>query len=128
MKLYILSQFPTVAYLLGQVMAFTADAEKDLIQVALVPTFGTPATQRIRVRLPELAEVIGDMGVLITVELDLAKLRLRQRRHGDARTLAQRARSLAERSAIANGARATAATTALRARNNSGPICAMALF
>lgn len=45
----------------------------------------------------ELAEVIGDMGVLITVELDLAKLRLRQRRHGDARTLAQRARSLAER-------------------------------
>ena len=45
----------------------------------------------------ELAEVIGDMGMLITVELDLAKLRLRQRRHGDARTLAQQARALAER-------------------------------
>ena len=45
----------------------------------------------------ELAEVIGDMGMRITVELDIAKLRLRQRRHEEARTLSQRARSLAER-------------------------------
>ena len=45
----------------------------------------------------DLAEVIGDMGMRITVELDIAKLRLRQRRHEEARSLAQRARSLAER-------------------------------
>jgi putative nucleotidyltransferase with HDIG domain len=45
----------------------------------------------------ELAEVIGDMGMLITVELDFAKLRLRQERHAEARALAQRARAIAER-------------------------------
>ncbi|HKP14981.1 MAG TPA: HD domain-containing phosphohydrolase [Gemmatimonadaceae bacterium] len=44
----------------------------------------------------ELAELIGDIGMRITVELDLAKLRLRQERHDEARTLAQRASSLAE--------------------------------
>jgi putative nucleotidyltransferase with HDIG domain len=45
----------------------------------------------------ELATVIGDMGMLITVELDLAKLRLRQRRHDEARDGCARARAIAER-------------------------------
>lgn len=46
----------------------------------------------------ELAQVIGDTGVLITVELDVAKLRLRQLHYHDARVLAERARALAEQS------------------------------
>ena len=45
----------------------------------------------------EFAEFIGDMGALATIDLDVAKLRLRQQRHDDARTLAQRARAIAER-------------------------------
>jgi putative nucleotidyltransferase with HDIG domain len=45
----------------------------------------------------ELAEVIGEMGMLITVELDVAKLRIHQRRYDEARQLARRAREIAGR-------------------------------
>jgi putative nucleotidyltransferase with HDIG domain len=45
----------------------------------------------------EFAEFIGDMGMLITIDLDVAKLRLRQGRHDEARELAQRAGVIAER-------------------------------
>ena len=41
--------------------------------------------------------MIGEMGMLITVQLETAKLRLRQQRHADARTCAQRARDVAAR-------------------------------
>jgi len=45
----------------------------------------------------ELAQVIGEMGMLITVELDVAKLRVRQGRNDEARDLARSARAMAER-------------------------------
>jgi putative nucleotidyltransferase with HDIG domain len=45
----------------------------------------------------EFAEFIGDMGMLITIDLDVAKLRLRQGRHDEGRELAQRAGVIAER-------------------------------
>ena len=45
----------------------------------------------------DLAHAIGDVGMFITIELDLAKLRLRQHRREEARVLAQHARALAER-------------------------------
>jgi putative nucleotidyltransferase with HDIG domain len=45
----------------------------------------------------DVAEVIGETGMLITIELDVAKLRVRQNRPADARALARRARALAAR-------------------------------
>jgi putative nucleotidyltransferase with HDIG domain len=45
----------------------------------------------------EFAEFIGDTGMLITIDLDVAKLRLRQGRHDEARELALRAHAIAER-------------------------------
>ena len=45
----------------------------------------------------EFAEFIGDMGMLVTIDLDVAKLRLRQERHDEARELARRAHAIAER-------------------------------
>ena len=45
----------------------------------------------------DLAETIGEMGMLITVQLEIAKLRLHQQRHAEARACAQRARDVAAR-------------------------------
>jgi putative nucleotidyltransferase with HDIG domain len=48
----------------------------------------------------EYAEFIGDLGMLVTIDLDVAKLRLRQQRHDEARLLARSARQIAERAGI----------------------------
>jgi putative nucleotidyltransferase with HDIG domain len=48
----------------------------------------------------EFAEFIGDLGMLVTIDLDVAKLRLRQQRHDEARLLARSARQIAERAGI----------------------------
>jgi len=45
----------------------------------------------------EFAEFIGDMGMLVTIDLDVAKLRLRQGCHAEALELALRAHAIAER-------------------------------
>jgi putative nucleotidyltransferase with HDIG domain len=49
----------------------------------------------------EVAQVIGETGMLITIELDVAKLRVRQQRPAEARELARRARQLARRTGTA---------------------------
>ncbi|MFL5618527.1 MAG: HD domain-containing phosphohydrolase [Gemmatimonadaceae bacterium] len=48
----------------------------------------------------EFAEFIGDLGMLVTIDLDVARLRLRQQRHDEARLLARRARAIAERAGL----------------------------
>jgi putative nucleotidyltransferase with HDIG domain len=48
----------------------------------------------------EVAEFIGDLGMLVTIDLDIAKLRLRQQRRDEARLLARSARAIAERAGI----------------------------
>jgi hypothetical protein len=70
----------------------------------------------------ELAEVIGDMGMRITVELDIAKLRLRQRRHGRrARSRSARARSPSARAPRTPTARPRTSTASSRAPTASWP-------
>jgi putative nucleotidyltransferase with HDIG domain len=49
----------------------------------------------------DVAQVIGETGMLITIELDVAKLRVRQQRPAEARELARRARQLAVRTGTA---------------------------
>ena len=55
------------------------------------------AADRALAEARELATVIGDMGILITAELDLAKLRTYQQRPAEARECCDRARAIAER-------------------------------
>jgi putative nucleotidyltransferase with HDIG domain len=55
------------------------------------------AAERALLEARSLAEVIGEMGMLITVELDIAKLRIRQDRHVEARECCARAQALAAR-------------------------------
>ncbi|HEV7992677.1 MAG TPA: HD domain-containing phosphohydrolase [Gemmatimonadaceae bacterium] len=48
----------------------------------------------------ELSTVLGDVGAIVTVELDVAKLRVNQGRYEEARECCQRARATAERMGI----------------------------